>query len=117
MEATKVEIHTGIPDKPYKRLQEIEAKRSKRTAFSADPTLEEVNDELRQLAAQVGANAVIDVSYKRGMSLTSYGVLKASGLAVILESDNKPCPICAEPIKAAALKCRFCGADFGTTAF
>lgn len=26
-------------------------------------------------------------------------------------SDTKPCPVCAETIKRAALKCRFCGSD------
>lgn len=28
--------------------------------------------------------------------------------------DEKPCPYCAEPIKAAAVKCRHCGEHFGT---
>ncbi len=27
------------------------------------------------------------------------------------DSDTKPCPACGEPIRAAALKCRFCGED------
>ena len=26
-------------------------------------------------------------------------------------ADTKPCPICAEDVKLAAIKCRFCGAD------
>jgi membrane protein YdbS with pleckstrin-like domain len=29
----------------------------------------------------------------------------------VIDSDSKPCPICAETIKTAALKCRFCNSD------
>lgn len=28
-----------------------------------------------------------------------------------MESDTKPCPVCGEQIKAAAVKCRFCNTD------
>jgi hypothetical protein len=29
----------------------------------------------------------------------------------VIDSNSKPCPICAETIKTAALKCRFCNGD------
>ena len=115
MQSSDVQNHTGRVDRPYKSLGMIEAKRSKRSAFSPDPTIEEVNEELRQAAAERFANAVIEVQYKRSVTMFSYGVLTAWGVAVILESDDKVCPSCAETIKRAAVKCRFCGADVTAT--
>lgn len=33
-----------------------------------------------------------------------------------MSEDTKPCPVCAETIKAAAVKCRFCGTDLAALA-
>jgi len=30
-----------------------------------------------------------------------------------VSDDSKPCPVCGETIKAAAIKCRFCNTDLG----
>jgi hypothetical protein len=111
MEASSIAIHTESVDQPYRRLGEVEAKRRKASLYSSSPTLEAVNGELRQKAAQMGANAVLHVTYSRGMSLISYEVLTARGIAVIVASDEKPCPYCAEKVKAQAIVCKHCKSD------
>lgn len=107
-----IEIMVGAPAQSYKSLGPIQAKLSENSSTAgAPPTIEEVNVKLQEIAAQMGANAVINVTYKRGMGVFSWNVLTGSGEAVILESDDRNCPTCAETIKKAAKKCRFCGAD------
>jgi uncharacterized membrane protein YdbT with pleckstrin-like domain len=34
----------------------------------------------------------------------------------MMSDDTKPCPVCAETIKAAAIKCRFCNTDLAAFA-
>lgn len=106
-----IELHTGSPTFAYVPVRRLEAKCEAATAFSSAPTVEEVNDRLRSMAASVGANAVIQVEYRSGVSMTSWRSMTGTGLAVKRESEDMPCPICAEPVKRAALKCRFCGAE------
>lgn len=36
---------------------------------------------------------------------------KSSPAASLIENDTRPCPLCAETIKNAAIKCKHCGAD------
>ena len=101
-------VHTGSIGKPYRFIGTVEAKRSKASLYSSSPKTEDVNDELRQKAADLGANAIIEVRYSRKMSLLSYEVLKATGSAVWIESDERTCPFCAELIKSGALICKHC---------
>ncbi len=111
MRADQIEIHVGSVDFAYEPIRELEAKCEATTALAKAPTMEDVNFKLQELAASVGANAVVNVTYKSGMSLTSWKSMKATGLAVKRISDDMACPVCAETIKRAAQKCRFCGTD------
>lgn len=111
MPSINIQIIVGVPDVPYKSLGEIKARVGAATGFSKTPTIEDVNYKLQEMATKLGANAVINVTYDRGISATSWRALTARGLAVLLEPDDKKCSVCAETIKREAIKCRFCGAD------
>lgn len=111
MRVTDIEIHAGSVDRHYRTIGEISAKVQAATAFSKTPTLEDINLKLQEQAAKMGANAVIYVVYDRGISLTSYKVLRAKGVAVLLESEEVKCPYCAELVKREAIKCKHCGSD------
>jgi hypothetical protein len=110
-----IEIHTGSPSFEYTPVRHLEAKCEAATALHATPTIEDANLKLRELAARVGANAIVDVRYESGMSLTSWKSMKATGLAVRRVSDEMACPVCAETIKRAAQRCRFCGGEVSET--
>jgi hypothetical protein len=116
MRIEDIEIHVGKPDFDYTPIRRLEAKCEAATAFSSAPTVDEMNGKLRSMAAKVGANAIVEVHYDSGVSMTSWKSMKGTGLAVLKLSDEKICPACAETIKRDAVKCRFCGADVAASA-
>ncbi len=109
-----IEIYENGIDRPYKEIGPIKVRVGARTALSKSKTIEDVNKKLREHALKMGANAVINVQYDRGVSMTSWKALTAKGMAVYAESAYKKCPFCAEPIKREAIKCKHCGADLQT---
>lgn len=70
--------------KKYRELQRIEISIKKLTAFHADPTREMANAELKKKAAQIGADAVINVQYQSGIGLMTWGYIDAQGTGVKL---------------------------------
>ena len=110
MNIDDIEIHVGEPAFGYVPIRRLEAKVEATSNFSAAPTMVEANAKLRELAAKAGGDAVVDVEYKTGISMTSWRSMTATGLAVRRESDEMSCPTCAETIKRAAKKCRHCDA-------
>lgn len=96
-----VELFTGEPEKPYKVLGDVIAKQN-------DGNIEHCNEALIEQATRMGADGIINLGYNRKMSAFSFSQLTAKGTAVKFESADMPCPVCAEMIKRAAKKCRFC---------
>lgn len=111
MKVEDIEIHTGIVGFQFEPLRRVEAKCESPTVFSKAPTIEDVNQKLRELAVRIGANAIVEVTYESGPTITAWRSVRGKGLAVTRVADEMACPVCAETIKRAALRCRFCGAD------
>lgn len=85
----QIQIFEGdVTDKPYKSLGEVSVTVNKSTLFNADPTREMVNQRLRQQAAKLGADAVIQARYGTvGVSAFSWGSLDGKGRAIVYEKQ------------------------------
>jgi hypothetical protein len=81
-----IEIWAGKPDREYRVLAPLQARVTAATIVSKTPTMEDVNLKLREAAARLGANAVINVTYSRGVSASSWKALTAKGTGVVLEA-------------------------------
>lgn len=111
MNIDDIQIHAGDFEGEYTQIRAIRAQVGAATAFSKAPTIEDVNLKLKEEASKIGADAVINVTYNRGIGLTSWKALTAEGVAIKIDSDEKDCPFCAEKVKKKAIKCKHCGAD------
>jgi hypothetical protein len=103
-----IEIHSGDLDRPYTTVGQIQARVTSATAFSQTRTADDVNGKLREEAMRRGANAVINVQYRRGASLTSWKALTATGTAVLATDMYRECPHCKEQMRRDASTCPHC---------
>lgn len=86
---TRVIISEGsLPDLKYKIIGPIEVSVKKLTIFHKDPTRKQANDALIEKAAVIGADAVINVTYKSGVGFTTWGYIDASGTGVKLAENQ-----------------------------
>lgn len=72
----------SLPNQKYKVLGPIEVSVKKLTIFHKDPTKELANEALAEKARTIGADAVIDVTYKSGVGFTTWGYIDANGTGV-----------------------------------
>jgi hypothetical protein len=77
----------SLPGRKYKALGLVEVSVKKLTVFHADPTRKQANDALSERARLIGADAVINVTYKSGIGWMTWGYIDASGTGVKLQSE------------------------------
>ena len=93
MRLEDVEIHgleAGRVSFPYRPVRRVQAQVDAATPFHPAPTREQADAKLRQLAASLGADAVIDALYQSGASWSSWKSISATGLAVIRDTGHLP---------------------------
>ena len=74
---------SDISDRKYSPLGDINVTVNKTTVFHPNPTREMVNQKLKEEAAKLGADAVIQVRYGTvGVSFMSWGSLDGKGRAI-----------------------------------
>src|SRR2546423_12098662 len=81
---SKVTLSEGdMANRKYASLGDVSVTVNKTTVFNRDPTRDDVNQKLKEKAAELGADAVIHVRYgEGGISLLSWGSLEGKGRAI-----------------------------------
>lgn len=87
--ADDVVVQEGDCEHPYRKIARVEASTYKPFPFSPEPSVESVAEKLRDEAMKVGANRVINVSYRRKSSTwIGWGALIGEGIAVRVELEK-----------------------------
>ena len=81
-------LEQGLATGSYQSLGMIDGVVKKLTVFHKDPTKEQVNVVLIQKAQALHADAVINVTYKGGIGMTTWGYLKGEGEAVKINESE-----------------------------
>ncbi|MBI2395891.1 MAG: hypothetical protein HYV09_40380 [Deltaproteobacteria bacterium] len=80
---TAIELRHGEPDRPYVVLADLEVTMRQQTTFGELPTPANVDAELRDRAARLGAHAVVLVRYgSLGASFWTWHELQGRGRAI-----------------------------------
>lgn len=83
---SKVQISTdSLPGRRYKEVGPVEVSVKKLTIFHKDPTKEQADEALKEKAAAIAADAVVNVTYTSGVGLTTWGYMDAKGTGVRFE--------------------------------
>lgn len=85
----EIQIFAGEPGRTYETVGPLRARVTAATIFSKTPTIEDVNLKLREEAVRLGANAVINVTYSRGVSAMSWKAMTADGTGVLVEANPR----------------------------
>lgn len=78
----------ALPGRSYKDIGTVNVSVKKLTIFHKDPTKEQANEALAEKARAIGADAVINVTYKSGVGFTTWGYMDAKGRGVKLENGQ-----------------------------
>ena len=80
-----VEIIYGGTDRPHRVIGEVKANKGARFLWSPYPEISEGEEALRKKAAKMGADAVINAQFDRGISIWSWKAVKGQGTAIAYE--------------------------------
>ena len=71
----KIISNNSLPDRKHVSLCSVSAEVKKLTLFHKNPTKEQVDIVLAEKAKRLGADAIVNVTYKKMSGFTSWGII------------------------------------------